>query len=378
LKHGLALDRQSSSVAAVLRQTEPSTMNDMSRPKIGPDFRSDNVGSAAPEIVAAIAAANRDTATGYGGDEWSQRMNARFSDLFETKVRVWPVATGTAANAIALASVTPSHGAVMCADIAHINTSETNAVGFFSGGAKLSFVNSQYGKISAASLEEAIAAAGIGLAHRSQPAAVNIVQASDLGAVYSIDEVAAIGAVAKRHKLKFHMDGARFANAVATLGCKPADVTWRAGIDIMSFGMTKNGGLLCDAIVTFGDDVAPALLWHVRRAGHVWSKGRFAAAQALACVEDDLWLRMARNANAMARRIDEGLRKIPGIKTWAPVQANEVFLDASVAIIDALEREGVRFFRRAPTMARFVCRFDCTAQEVDDLLAALTKAANHG
>jgi threonine aldolase len=214
--------------------------------------------------------------------------------------------------------------------------------------------------------------------HRSQPASVNLVQATDLGAVYTVDEVRAVTAVAKRHGLKVHMDGARFANAVAHLGCSPADLTSRAGVDILSFGMTKNGGLLCDAIVVFDEAVARTIAWQIRRAGHVWSKGRFAAAQLLAYVEDDLWLRNARRSNALARRFDTGLRAIPGAGLWAPIEANEIFLRTDPRTMDALERAGIRFVRRSADMARFVCRFDGTEAEIDALIAALATGASHG
>ncbi|MBL8698596.1 MAG: low specificity L-threonine aldolase [Alphaproteobacteria bacterium] len=353
-------------------------MNEMRPPQHGPDFRSDNVGAVAPEIIEALARANRDTATGYGGDTWSLELQKRFGELFEAKVKVYPVATGTAANALAMAAITPSHGAMFCQERAHILTSEVNAVGFFSGGGMLVPVAGPHGKVDPAALEEAIAAQGKGLMHRSQPASLNIVQATDLGAVYAVDEIRALAATAKRHGLKIHMDGARFANAIARLGCKPADITSRAGVDVLSFGMTKNGGLLCDAIVVFDEAAAPAIQWHVRRAGHVWSKARFAAAQLLAYVEDDLWLRNAGRANAMAARFDAGLKTIPGASLWAPIEANEIFLKAPAHVIDGLERDGVRFFRRAADMARFVCRFDATEAEVDAVLASLRRNLSNG
>ncbi|MFO0294791.1 MAG: threonine aldolase family protein [Rhodospirillales bacterium] len=348
-------------------------MDDTTMPP-GPDFRSDNVGAAAPEIIAALARANADTATGYGGDDWSQRLQTRFAEIFEAKVSVFAVATGTAANALAMAAITPSWGAAFCHERAHVLTSEVNATGFFSGGGLLVPVAGPHGKIDPAALDAAIGAQGKGMMHRSQPASVNLVQASDLGAVYTVDEVRAATAVARRHGLKVHMDGARFANAVAWLGCSPAELVARSGVDILSFGMTKNGGLLCDAIVVFDEAIARTIAWQIRRAGHVWSKGRFAAAQLLAYLENDLWLRNARRSNALAARFDAGIRRIEGVGLWAPIEANEIFLRAAPATLDRLERSGIRFVRRAPDMARFVCRFDGTEAEIDALLAALAKA----
>src|SRR5580704_7900365 len=223
------------------------------------DFRSDNTGCAAPEILEALVRANSGTALGYGGDEWTARLQERFSELFETKVRVFPVATGTAANALSLAAIAPSWGLVFCSAAAHINTSEANAAGFFGGGLKLAPVASEYGKVDAAALAQTLAGFPPGQLHRGLPAAVSLTQASDLGAVYRLDEVRAIGEVTKARGLKLHMDGARFANALARLQCSPAELAWRAGVDVLSFGATKNGGALCDAIVAFDPEIVDVL-----------------------------------------------------------------------------------------------------------------------
>jgi threonine aldolase len=243
------------------------------------DYRSDNTGRAAPQILEALVRANHDTALGYGADEWTANLRRRFSDLFETAVRVFPVATGTAANAIALAALGPSWGIIYCSEVAHINTSEANAAGFFGGGVKLAAIGGQHGKIDAGLLTEALAGISPAQLHRGQPSAVSLTQATDLGAVYTLDEIRAVAEIARRRGLRLHMDGARFANAAARLGCSPADATWRSGIDIMSFGATKNGGALCDAIVVFAPDLADGLAVQLRRAGQVWSKMRFASAQ---------------------------------------------------------------------------------------------------
>jgi threonine aldolase len=337
------------------------------------DFRSDNTGAAAPQIIEAIAAANTGTAAGYGADEWTAALQQRFSDLFETKVRVFPVATGTAANALALASICPPFGAVYCSPIAHIETSEGNATGFFGSGTKLVHVAGPHGKMDPAVLNDALAGAGVGLTHKSQPAAINLTQATDLGAVYRLDEIRALTDVARAHGLKVHMDGARFANAVARLGCSPAEATWKAGVDILSFGMTKNGGVMADAIVVFSADVAPQLAFHLRRAGQVWSKMRFASAQLIRYVEDGLWLDLARRSNAAAARIAAAVAGQPGVRLIAPVEANEVFVETSSAAMDALERAGLRFFRRGPQLARFVCRWDTTDAEIAALTGAITR-----
>ncbi len=337
------------------------------------DYRSDNTGCVAPEILEALIRANQGTASGYGGDQWTSELQRRFGELFETSVQVFPVATGTAANALSLAALGPSWGLIYCSDIAHINSSEVNASGFFGGGLKLVPVAGSYGHIRADALAETLAAIIPGEAHRGQPAAVNLTQASDLGAVYRLDEVRAIAEVAKAQGLKIHMDGARFANALVRLGCSPAELTWRSGIDILSFGATKNGGALCDAIVVFAPELADSVAIQLRRAGQVWSKMRFASAQLLAYIADGLWLRLATASNAIAARIAAGVTGIEGVRLLAPVEANLLFLEMQPSTLDALERDGFQFYRRSKTLGRFVCRFDTAEVEADALVAALRR-----
>jgi threonine aldolase len=337
------------------------------------DFRSDNTGRASPEILEALIRANRDTALGYGADEWTAALQRRFSDLFETAVRVFPVATGTAANALSLAAISPSWGIVYCSEAAHINTSEANAAGFFGGGLKLAPLGGDHGRIDVERLAETLAAIAPGQLHRGQPAAVSLTQASDLGTVYSLAEIHSIADIAKACGLGLHMDGARFANALARLGCSPAEASWRAGIDIMSFGATKNGGALCDAIVVFAPQLADGLAVQLRRAGQVWSKMRFASAQLLAYIENALWLQMARASNAIAARIAAGLAGVQQARLLAPVEVNEIFLELPARVIDALEADGFGFYRRSTTLARFVCRYDATEAESDALVAALRR-----
>ena len=337
------------------------------------DFRSDNTGRASPELIEALAKANQGTAAGYGTDEWTAALQKRFSEIFEKAVRGFPVSTGTAANALALGAVCPSHGAIYCSEPAHISSSEANAAGFFSGGGRLSTVASVSAKIQPEALQAAIDSIVIGNAHYSQPAALSITQANEMGAVSTLAEVRALTDITRAYKMKVHMDGARFANALARLGCTPAELTWKSGIDILSFGCTKNGGLLADAIVVFVPEVADLLALQLQRGGQVWSKGRFGAAQLLAYVENDLWMKNARAANAAGARIAAGLKSIPGAKLLAPIDANMVFLDLPGSVMDGLERDGIQFFRRTRTMARFVCRFDVTDAEIDALLASLKR-----
>ena len=338
-----------------------------------PNFRSDNVATVSPDILRAICAANEGPAASYGDDAYSTALNRRFSELFERDVTVFPVATGTAANALALSACTRPYGAIYCHEEAHIHTSEAAATEAFTGGAKLVPLPGEAYRLGADGLRSALAGAGRGVRNRSQPDAVSITQASEYGTVYRLAEVEAIGAAAREADLWFHMDGARFANALATLGCSPADVTWRAGVDILSFGATKNGAMSADAIVVFEPELAEPLSYYLRRAGQTWSKMRFAAAQLLAYVEGDLFLRLARHANALAMRFADGLENVPGLRLVAPVEANLVFIHLPDDAIEALAATGLRFGRRGPGVIRLVTRFDSTEREVDEVLALVRR-----
>ena len=337
------------------------------------EFRSDNCGRAAPELIEALVQANVGSVLGYGGDEHTHQLQARFSTLFEHPVQVFPVPTGTGANALALAAVGTSFGAVYCSPEAHINTSECNATSFFGSGLKVTPVLGIDGKVDPLALEYALENSGKGQAHKNQPQALNLVQATDLGAVYSVSEVKALSQIARTHELVVHMDGARFANAVATLGCTPAELTVKAGVDILSFGVTKNGGLLTDAIVVFNPKIANNIGFHLRRAGMIWSKMRFASAQILAYVQDDLWLSLARQSNNAALAIANGIQQLEAVKLIAPVQANELFVEMHPKAVDALIAEGVLFYRRAPNMFRLVCRWDTTQDEIGQLITLINR-----
>lgn len=340
------------------------------------EFRSDNCGSAAPEIVEALVKANQGCAVGYGADAITLELNTRLSEIFETSARVFPIPTGTGANALALAAVGSPFGAVYCSPEAHINTSECNAVGFFGSGLKVTPIEGIHGKVCPLSFEKNLNSAGFGLAHKSQPVALNIVQATDMGAVYSIEEITQLSTLAHSRDLSVHMDGARFANALTHLGCTPAEMTWKAGVDILSLGVTKNGGLLSDAIVVFNPSIADKIDFHLRRGGMIWSKMRFASAQILAYVENDLWLRLARQSNQAAKQLADGIARTPGARLIAPVDANELFVEMSANALDQLAAAGVLFYRRGPQLARFVCRWDTTENEVQQLLSFIGKYSN--
>ena len=328
-------------------------------------FFSDNAAAAHPKVIEAIAASNRlDTA--YDGDAWSQRLDGAFSELFETEVRAFWVTTGTAANGLALAALCPPYRAILCHKDAHIEVDEAGAPAFFTGGAKLVLLDGPGAKIT----PETAAAACDAIrddVHQVQPAAISITNATEYGLVYRAAEVAAIGELAKQRGLALHMDGARFANALATTGQSPADVTWRAGVDALSFGFTKNGGLNAEALILFRTDLANEIAVRRKRAGHLLSKGRMLAAQILALLEEGLWLDNARAANAAAQT----LATAAADRLAYPVEANELFLRVSDAEAARLRAQGADFYEWGPGQIRFVTSWDSNAEAVSQLAAAL-------
>lgn len=310
------------------------------------NFRSDNWASAAAEILAALGAANVAPAPAYGDDPWSRKLDNVYSALFERDAAVFTVATGTAANAIALASVTPAGGAIICHREAHIECDECGAPEFYSGGAKLVLVDGPGAKVTPDALREAIGRSARGV-HTVKPAALSVSQATERGAVYRPGELKALTDAAKAAGLAVHMDGARFANAVAALGCTPADASWRSGVDLLSFGATKNGALGAEAIICFDPALAETIARRRKRGGHLLCKGRYPAAQLLAYVEDGLWLRLAARANALAARLGAAA----GDFLSGPVEANMVFIKPGAAALAQLRAAGMEFYEAGPPEA---------------------------
>ncbi len=342
------------------------------------NFCSDNTTGAAPEIVAALAAANDGHAMPYGEDSLTRGLAAQFSEVFEREVEVFPVATGTAANALSLSLMTPAFGAVYCHREAHVAVDECGAPEFYTGGAKLVPLDGADGKLGSDTLAAALAGAGAGFVHHVQPAAISLSQLTECGTAYGADEVAALSAVASGHGLGVHMDGARFANAVAGLGCAPADVTWRAGVDVLSFGATKNGAWAAEAVVVFTPDLARELGYRRKRAGHLLSKMRFVSAQLEAILADGLWLRNAAHANRLAAALGEGLAALPDAGLVHPVQGNEVFVRLPEAVIAGLLADGFAFHRwggETSTSVRLVTAFNTRAEDVQ---ALIDSARRHG
>jgi threonine aldolase len=337
------------------------------------NFRSDNNAAIAPEILHALNDVNgAASARAYSEDDWSRRLDECFSALFERDVRVFTVASGTAANAIALASAAPPWGAILCHREAHIERDECGAVEFYSGGAKLALIDDDDAKLTPGALNAAVANNG-GDIHSPQLAALSISQATERGTVYTAEEVAALGSVARTNGFTFHVDGARFANAVAALGCAPADITWRCGVDLLSFGATKNGAMAAEAIVVFDPKAADAIERRRKRGGHLLCKGRYPAAQLLAYVEDGLWLRLARRSNDLARKLGQAAQR----HLSTPVETNQVFVKLGDANIAKLRAAGVEFYdwgAKGSAEARFVVSWNQSEADVEamrDLLASL-------
>jgi len=328
-------------------------------------FFSDNAAPAHPKVIEAIAAANRlDTA--YDGDAWSQRLDGAFSDLFGTEVRAFWVTTGTAANCLALAALCPPYRAILCHRDAHIEVDEAGAPGFFTGGAKLILLDGPGAKVTTDTVARSCDQIRNDV-HQVQPAALSITNATEYGLVYRAAEVAALGRLAKERGLRFHLDGARLANALATTGESLADVTWRAGVDALSFGFVKNGGLNAECMILFSTEFADEIAVRRKRAGHLLSKGRYLAAQILAMLEDDLWLENARAANAAA----QNLAKAAPQRLVYPVEANEIFLNVTASEAEQLRAQGFDFYDWGPGEIRLVTSWNQQGEALERFAAAI-------
>ncbi len=329
-------------------------------------FFSDNAAAACPPVIDALAAANRlDTA--YDGDAWSAKLNGAFSDLFETRVEALWVTTGTAANSIGLAMLCPPTGAILCHRDAHIETDEAGAPAMYNGGAKLTLLDGPGAKVTPDAVETAGARVRPDI-HQVQPAALSITNATEYGLTYSAAETVALGEVAKARGLGFHLDGARFANAVVSTGASPADLTWRAGVDVLSFGFVKNGGMDAEALIFFDATLADKAKVLRKRSGHLLSKGRFLAAQLLAMLDNDLWLANARAANDAALTLAGacGTERL-----IYPVEANELFVRMTPDEAAAIRRQGFDFYDWAPGEVRLVTSWDQDMGAVAALAAAI-------
>jgi threonine aldolase len=347
------------------------------------NFASDNTAGIAAPILEAIGKANTGYALGYGNDDWTGRVERRFAALFEREVAVFLVPTGTAANALALAHLSPPWGAVLCHAESHVATDECGAPEFFGGGIKLVGLNGEGSKIAPGTLRDALEGGQWGGPHHVSPSVLSLSQATECGTIYRVAEVRELAGIAHRHGVAVHMDGARLGNALARMNVSPAEATWRAGIDALSFGATKGGAMGAEAVVFFDPKLGANMQDRRKRGGALASKHRFIAAQIEAFLAGDLWLELARHANAMADALAAGLSAAGCRPVW-PVEANEVFAPLSAALDNRLKAAGAAYYpwksqslpkgaavAAGQTLMRFVTSFQTTQDDVDRFLATI-------
>jgi threonine aldolase len=336
-------------------------------------FASDNYAGICPEAFAALTEANTGHVPGYGDDPWTARAADLLRETFETDCEVFFVFNGTSANSLALASCCHSYHSILCHELAHVETDECGAPEFFSNGTKVLTLPGENGKITPAAIEHTVRKRTD--IHFPKPRAVSVTNATEVGTVYTPDELKAIWAKTKSHGLKLHMDGARFANAVASLGCAPKEVTWQAGVDVLCFGGTKNGMAVGEAVVFFDREMAHEFAWRCKQAGQLASKMRFLSASWVGMLQDGAWLRHAAHANAMAALLESRLTALPGVKLLFPRQANGVFAELPPAAIAALRARGWLFYTFIGAGGcRFMCSWDTQPEDVEAFAADLRAA----
>ena len=337
-------------------------------------FASDNYAGICPEALQALSAANVGHEPAYGDDEWTRRASDRIRTLFDTDCDVYFVFNGTAANSLALSSLCQSYHSVICHDVAHVNTDECGGPEFFSNGSKLLPAGGENGKLTPEAMLEVITRRND--IHYPKPRVVTLTQATEVGTVYLPHEISAIATLAHAHGLRVHMDGARFANAVAALDVTPADITWRAGVDVLCFGGTKIGLPVGEMVIFFNRQLAEDFAWRCKQAGQLASKMRFLSAPWLGILEQDVWLRYARHANTMAQRLANALETLPQARLLFPVQANSVFVQLPERIQQGLRERGWRFYTFiGEGGVRLMCAWDTTPESVDALIADIRALA---
>jgi threonine aldolase len=335
-------------------------------------FASDNYAGICPEAFAAMAEANTGHCPGYGDDAWTAKAADLIRQLFETDCEVFFVFNGTAANSLSLSSMCQSYHSILCHETAHCETDECGAPEFFSNGTKILCLPGDNGLIDPAAIER-IATKRSDL-HFPKPRVVSITQATELGTIYSVDQIRAISATVKKLGLRLHMDGARFANAVASLGVKPREITCQAGVDVLSFGGTKNGGAVGEAVVFFDRSLAHEFEWRCKQAGQLMSKMRFLSAPWVGMLKDGAWLRNASHANRMAAALESAVRKIGGVEILFPRQANSVFVQLSQRAIATMHERGWKFYTFiGQGGCRLMCAWDTTEQDIKDFAADLAE-----
>jgi len=336
-------------------------------------FASDNVTSACPEVMDAVIEANSGISESYGDDEWSSRLKEKLSEVFETNVEVFLTVSGTASNALALSALAPVYGKIYCHELSHINTDECGAPELFTGGAKLNPMRSSNGRINAKELDEIVR--GSGNVHVTQPSVVSITQSCETGTVYQLDEIQEISKIAHKHKMSVHMDGARFANGLVSLGVSPAEMTWKSGVDVLTLGGTKNGCLAAEAIIFFKPEMVGNFPFLHKRSGQLLSKMRFISSQLNAYVSNDVWIRNASHANAMAKKLSEGLNAFSNINLAYPTESNEVFVHLPRDVIDYLNNAGYDINEEEldGKAVRFVTAWNTDQNDINNLLDKLSQ-----
>ena len=341
------------------------------------ELRSDNAAGVAPEILAAIAAANRGSALGYGGDDWTAQLTATVREVFEhPTATVYPVATGTAANALGLTSMCQPWQAVVCHESSHIYVNECSAVSMLGGGLTMRAIPGPAYKLSPESLSIALAAVRWGDNHQSQPAVLSLTQPTDFGTLYSVNDVASLAAIARDLGMAVHIDGARIANALAALRCSPAELTWKAGVSMISLGGIKNGLMSADAIVCFDRSFDEQLDYRTKRSGHVSSKMRFQSVQLTEYLTNDLWLRLAQHSNAEMCTLASGLADV-GLDLLSPPAVNMAFVRLEADRADRLQTAGVQFYRTAPGVIRLVTSFQTTDADIEHVVSSVARGVTH-
>lgn len=334
------------------------------------NFASDNNSGACPEVLKVLQESNQEHAYGYGDDEWTRRASDGLRDLFETDCEVFFVFNGTAANSLALASTCCSYHSILCHRLAHLEADECGAPEFFSNGSKVLLLEGDQGKISPSSIDEAVMRRTD--LHYPKPKAVSVTQATEVGTIYTLDELRLLGETCRKRGLKFQMDGARFANAIAESGMNPGELIKESGVDILCFGSTKNGAMVGDAVIFFDRDLAYEFEYRCKQAGQLASKMRYLSAPWVALLKDDLWLKNAKNANKRAEQLNQALRGIGDLQVLFPRQANSVFIELPMLVQDKLKERGWRFYTFiGKGGCRFMCSWDTTAEDITCLVSDL-------
>ncbi|MGE5609366.1 MAG: threonine aldolase family protein [Bacillota bacterium] len=328
-------------------------------------FASDNYAGICPEAWEAMAQANRGHVISYGDDEWTAKASDMIREVFETKCEVFFVFNGTSANSLALSHLCQSYHSVLCSEVGHIETDECGAPEFFSNGTKILLLPAQNGKVEPAAIEQAVNRRTD--IHYPKPRVMSIAQSTELGTVYSVSELQAIAEMTRRLGLHLHMDGARLANAVASLGAKPRQITWETGVDVLSFGATKNGGPVGEAVVFFNLKLAEEFEYRCKQAGQLASKMRFLSAPWVGMLSEGAWLKHARHSNSMAALLEKAIRDLPGVKLLFPRQANAVFVQLPEPVIQQMHEKGWRFYTFiGKGGCRLMCSWDTTEEDVKD------------